>query len=179
MEYIITRDDGSTALYHYGVKGMKWGHRQANYYGQNQSRFKASNGRVVGAPNSRGVAAFRKVQATKAGGAMLNGMAKMNTALYGHGSKKKMFKNMERRIKEENKAVRESEQAHKQAKNAKKALDKQVKKNQKTSKLDNKKINAGKKILDNLLRVPEVDKWKKEKRPWDEKPMDPRSRGNI
>lgn len=139
MEYIITRDDGSTALYHYGVKGMKWGHRQANYYGQNQSRFKASNGRVVGAPNSRGVAAFRKVQATKAGGAMLNGMAKMNTALYGHGSKKKMFKNMERRIKEENKAVRESEQAHKQAKNAKKALDKQVKKNQKTSKLDNKK----------------------------------------
>ena len=54
-----------------------------------------------------------------------------------------------------------------------------LKKNQKTSKLDNKKIKAGKKVLDNLLNDQVLDEIKKRKRPWDEKPMDPRDRGNI
>ena len=82
-------------LMHYGVLGMKWGHRK-NYYGSSGDKYRASNGITVGAPKNAGVAAFRKVQGTKVGGAALNGMAKVNTAFYGRGKNKNVWKNIEK-----------------------------------------------------------------------------------
>ena len=107
--------DGTCELYHYGVKGMKWGVRRENWYGTSKSKFKASNGVTVGAPKNASVAAFRKVQGSRVGSAALNGIARTNTLLYGHGKAKKLYSNMEKRIRMENQAVRESEQAHKAA----------------------------------------------------------------
>lgn len=122
-EYVITRVDNPDELYHHGVKGMKWGHRK-NYYGTSGDKFRASNGVTVGAPKNAGVAAFRKVQGTKVGGAALNGMAKANTAFYGRGKNKGIWKNAEKQVRRENQAVREANQAHKAAK---KAYDKMAK----------------------------------------------------
>lgn len=122
-EYVITRVDNPDELYHHGVKGMKWGHRK-NYYGTSGDKFRASNGVTVGAPKNAGVAAFRKVQGTKVGGAALNGMAKANTAFYGRGKNKGIWKNAEKQVRRENQAVREANQAHKAAKKANKAAKK-------------------------------------------------------
>lgn len=122
-EYVITRVDNPDELYHHGVKGMKWGHRK-NYYGTSGDKFRASNGVTVGAPKNAGVAAFRKVQGTKVGGAALNGMAKANTAFYGRGKNKGIWKNTEKQVRRENQAVREANQAHKAAKKANKAAKK-------------------------------------------------------
>ena len=108
-------NDGTMELYHYGVKGMKWGVRRKNWYGTSKSKFKASNGVTVGAPKNAGVAAFRKVQGSRVGSAALNGIARANTLLYGHGQAKKLYTRMEKRVRMENQAVRESEQAHKAA----------------------------------------------------------------
>lgn len=101
-------------LYHYGVLGMKWGKRK-NYYGLSKPQYKASNGVTVGAPKNLRVAAFRKVQGTRVGGATLNGAAKLNTAVYGRGKNKNFFKNAEKQGRRETAAVREANQAHKQA----------------------------------------------------------------
>ena len=103
-------------LMHFGVLGMKWGHRK-NYYGSSGDKYRASNGITVGAPKNAGVAAFRKVQGTKVGGAALNGMTKVNAALYGRGKNKNVWKNIEKQTRKETEAVREANQAHKQAKN--------------------------------------------------------------
>lgn len=121
-------------LSHHGVKGMKWGKRK-NYYGQSGDKFKASNGVTVGAPKNVGVAAFRKVQGTKAGGAALNGMAKMNTAFYGRKNKTQ-WRRVENQVRKENQAVREANQAHKNALN-------------KTYEEINKKTSFGEKLLYN------------------------------
>ena len=102
-------------LYHYGVKGMKWGHRK-NYYGSSGDKYRASNGVTVGAPKNAGVAAFRKVQGSKVGGAAIKGIAKANTAIYGRGKNKASMKRIEDRTRKETDAVREANQAHKQAK---------------------------------------------------------------
>lgn len=122
MNYIITRTN-SDELMHYGIPGMKWGHRK-NYYGTSGDKYRASNGVTVGAPKNVGVAAFRKVQGTKIGGAALNGMAKANTAFYGQGKNKGVWKNAEKQVRRENQAVREANQAHKAAKKAQKAAKK-------------------------------------------------------
>ena len=114
--YAVTRANNTDELYHYGVKGMKWGVRRANYYGNGKSKFKASNGLTVGAPKNRRVEAFRKVQGTKVGSSALNGMAKANTAFYGRGKNKAKWKRFEEQVRKENQAVRESNQAHKTAK---------------------------------------------------------------
>lgn len=63
-EYVITRCENPDELMHYGVPGMKLGHRQ-NYYGTSCDKFRASNGVTVGAPKNAGVAALRKVQEPK------------------------------------------------------------------------------------------------------------------
>ena len=102
-------------LYHFGVKGMKWGVRRKNYYGESKDKFRASNGVTVGAPKNAGVAAFRKFQATRAGSATLNGMATATRALTIGKKNKKIWQKVEKSVKKENQAVRESEQAHKQA----------------------------------------------------------------
>lgn len=107
MNYLITRDSSSDCLEHYGVLGMKWGQKKANYYGEGKSSFEASNGLKVGAPNSRGIAAFRKVQGSRVGGAMLTGLTKTQTHILG--------RDHSIRVARENQAVRESNQAHKQA----------------------------------------------------------------
>ena len=101
-------------LMHYGVKGMKWGHRK-NYYGSSGDKYRASNGVTVGAPKNAGVAAFRKVQGSKAGGAAIKGIAKVNTAVSGRRNKA-IMKRIEERTRKETDAVREANQAHKQAK---------------------------------------------------------------
>ena len=103
-------------LMHYGVLGMKWGKRK-NYYGLYGDKYRASNGMTVGAPKNAGVAAFRKVQGTKGGGAVLNGMTKLNSAVYGHGKNKNVWKNIEKQTRKENESVREANKIHKQAKN--------------------------------------------------------------
>lgn len=127
---------------HYGVLGMKWGKRK-NYYGQSGDKFRASNGMTVGAPKNASVAAFRKVQGSKLGGAAINGMVKANTAFYGRGKNKAVWKNVEKQVRKENQAVRESNQAHKQAK---------IERNQKindTYKSLNKNASLGEKLMYN------------------------------
>lgn len=104
----------SDELYHYGVPGMKWGKRK-NYYGQSGDKYRASNGVTVGAPKNARVAAFRKVQGSKVGGAVLNGMSKANTAFYGRGKNKAFWKNAEKQVRKETDAVREANKAHKKA----------------------------------------------------------------
>lgn len=126
--YAVTRANNTDELYHYGVKGMKWGVRRANYYGNGKSKFKASNGLTVGAPKNRRVEAFRKVQGTKVGSSALNGMAKANTAFYGRGKNKAKWKRFEEQVRKENQAVRESNQAHKTAKKEQRQADKDLKK---------------------------------------------------
>ena len=84
------------------------------YYGKSD-KFKASNGVTVGAPKNKTVEAFRAVQGTKVGGAALNGMAKLNTALYGHGSAKKTWQRIEEQSRKETAAVQEANRAHKEA----------------------------------------------------------------
>lgn len=101
-------------LMHYGVLGMKWGKRK-NYYGQSGDKYRASNGVTVGAPKNARVAAFRKVQGSKLGGAALNGMAKANTAFYGRGKSKATWQNIEKQTRKETDAVREANKAHKKA----------------------------------------------------------------
>lgn len=108
--YVIV--DGE--LYHYGTLGMKWGKRK-NYYGQSGDKYRASNGVTVGAPKNARVAAFRKVQGSKVGGAALKGMVKVNTAVYGRGKNKATWQNIEKQARKETDAVREANQAHKQA----------------------------------------------------------------
>lgn len=84
------------------------------YYG-NSNKFKASNGVTVGAPKNKTVEAFRAVQGTKVGGAALNGVAKLNTAFYGHGSAKKTWQRIEEQTRKETAAVQEANRAHKEA----------------------------------------------------------------
>lgn len=84
------------------------------YYG-NSNKFKASNGVTVGAPKNKTVEAFRAVQGTKVGGAALNGVAKLNTAFYGHGSAKKTWQKIEEQTRKETAAVQEANRAHKEA----------------------------------------------------------------
>lgn len=128
-------------LMHYGVKGMKWGHRK-NYYGSSGDKYRASNGVTVGAPKNAGVAAFRKVQGSKAGGAAIKGIAKANTAIYGRGKNKASMKRIEERTRKETDAVREANQAHKQAKAKLKAEVKAEKKQFKKD-VKNYKKNIG------------------------------------
>lgn len=124
MGYFYEDDD---TLEHHGIKGQKWGVRRfqnvdgsltprgkRKYYGDSDS-YTASNGVKVGAPKNAGVAAFRKVQGSKIGGAMLNGAAKLNTATYGHGKNKATWKRFEEQTRKENEAVREANKAHKAA----------------------------------------------------------------
>lgn len=129
-------------LMHFGVKGMKWGHRK-NYYGSSGDKYRASNGITVGAPKNAGVAAFRKVQGSKAGGAAINGIAKLNTAVSGSRNKTTM-KRIEERTRKETDAVREANQAHKQAKKDAKVSYKQDKINIKKKAVSdyNKKFNS-------------------------------------
>ena len=101
-------------LMHYGVPGMKWGHRK-NYYGSSGDKYRASNGVTVGAPKNAGVAAFRKAQESKAGAAAIKGIAKLNTAMSGCRNKTTM-KRIGERTRKETDAVREANQVHKQAK---------------------------------------------------------------
>lgn len=54
----------------------------------------------------------------------MNGMVKANTAFYGRGKNKGIWKNAEKQVRRENQAVREANQAHKAAK---KAYDKMAK----------------------------------------------------
>lgn len=143
-EIIVTLANDSDELYHYGVPGMKWGHRK-NYYGTSGNKFRASNGVTVGAPKNAGVAAFRKVQGTKVGGAALNRMAKANTAFYGRGKNKDVWKNAEKQVRRENQAVREANQAHKVAKKAEKLTAKDQKKE---FKADVKNYKKNSRILD-------------------------------
>lgn len=106
-------------LMHYGVPGMKWGHRK-NYYGSSGNKYRASNGVIVGAPKDSAVAAIRKIQGTKVGGAAVNGMAKVNTAFYGRGKNKATWQRLEKQVRKENEAVREANKVHKQAKTERK-----------------------------------------------------------
>lgn len=143
-EYIITRTTDEDELYHYGVVGMKWGHRK-NYYGTSDNKFRASNGVTVGAPKNAGVAAFRKVQGTKVGGAAINGMAKANTAFYGRGKNKGVWENAEKQVRRENQAVREANQAHKAAV---KSVKQTAKAQKKEFKADVKNYKKNSRILD-------------------------------
>lgn len=143
-DYLITRASTQDELYHYGVPGMKWGRRK-NYYGTSGNKFRASNGVTVGAPKNAGVAAFRKVQGTKVGGAALNGMAKTNTAFYGRGKNKGVWKNAEMQVRRENQAVREANQAHKAAV---KSVKQTTKAQKKEFKADVKNYKKNSRILD-------------------------------
>lgn len=153
-------------LIHYGVPGMKWGHRK-NYYGQSGDTFRASNGLVVRRPKNATVAAFRKFQGTKIGGNVLNKASKMNTAYYGKLSgNKKIWKQREKMVQRENQAVREANQAHKAAqkerknkiKSQTKTLNKQASFKEKLLYNNATRKKAAKYIVDNNMSVAEATK---------------------
>jgi hypothetical protein len=52
MDYIITRCDNVNELMHYGVPGMKWGHRKARYYETTGNGQRTSGGTSVGTNRS-------------------------------------------------------------------------------------------------------------------------------
>lgn len=139
-------------LMHYGVLGMKWGKRK-NYYGSSWDKYRASNGLTVGAPKNSAVAAFRKVQGTKIGGAALNGMTKVNTAFYGRGKNKGTWQRVEKQVRKENEAVREANQAHKQAKTERKQKIKD------TYKSLNKNASLGEKLIYNAATRKKAAKY--------------------
>ena len=181
MEYVVTRTENSDELYHYGVKGMKWGHSRRGISGtiRDIQRNRATRDLADAETQRKQV----KRELSELRGYDRNpskiGKSKISTAIRRNQIKslEKMQKVLDYKVKDNQSIIKELNQIERYK--AKKALDKQVKKNQKTSKLDNKKIKAGKKVLDNLLNDQVLDEIKKRKRPWDEKPTDPRSRGNI
>ena len=67
--------NNSNELYHYGVKGMRWGHRKNNptaYGGSitSNGKYKASNGVVIAKSRNAGVAAGRRFSTSLAGRAL-------------------------------------------------------------------------------------------------------------
>ena len=67
--------NNSNELYHYGVKGMRWGHRKNNptAYGGSitkNGKYKASNGVVIAKSRNAGVAAGRRFSTSLAGRAL-------------------------------------------------------------------------------------------------------------
>lgn len=120
------RYGGTSEVYNNRNRGTT----QGQYYG-NSNRFKASNGRVVGAPKDKGIAAGRRIMATKGGAAFVRGAAKLNTAVYGGRkgtAQRKKWEGFERSASQELVAIRESEKAHKEAKKANKQAYKESKK---------------------------------------------------
>lgn len=66
MDVIFTYEDGSQALSHYGVKGMKWGVRKQRAVSSNTKRMKlASRLSSMGGNVKRRVAAIDKKKAAK------------------------------------------------------------------------------------------------------------------
>ena len=59
-------------LYHYGVLGMKWGHRRSQNVGKitKNGKYRASNGIVIGKSKDAGVAAIRRLSTTAVGTAL-------------------------------------------------------------------------------------------------------------
>ena len=177
---MVTKNDNE--LMHYGVKGMKWGViRKRGISGtirdiqRNRAEKDLADIKTQQRQVKRELSELREYDRNPS----KIGKSKISTAIRRNQIKslEKMQKDLDYKVKDNQSIIKELNQIERYK--AKKALDKQVKKNQKTSKLDNKKIKAGKKVLDNLLNDQVLDEIKKRKRPWDEKPMDPRDRGNI
>lgn len=153
-------------LMHYGVPGMKWGHRK-NYYGQSGDTFRASNGIVVRRPKNATVAAFRKFQGTKIGGNVLNKISRTDSAYRGRRyGNTKMWGQINKRVQRENQAVREANQAHKAAqkerknkiKSQTKTLNKQASFKEKLLYNNATRKKAAKYIVDNNMSVAEATK---------------------
>jgi hypothetical protein len=134
--YVLSANGGfysSDELYHYGVKGMRWGHRKSRAELEKQAgTFRASNGMKVAPSKNAYVRTMRKVVANR-------GVEKLSTASYRNLNKKNAdtLTNREnavkgeRQIRKEAQALREYNAHIKDLKKGtgSKHLDKAVRKN--------------------------------------------------
>lgn len=182
MEYVITRTENQDELYHYGVKGMKWGHRRRGITGTIRDIQRSRAEKDLSDAETQRKQVKRELSELR--GYDRNpskiGKSKISTAIRKSQIKslEKMQKDLDYKVKDNQSIIKELDDIERYV--AKKAVDKQIKKgNQKFSKIDNKKVKAGMGLVDRLLNDPFVDEIKNKRRSWDEKPSDPRTRGNI
>ena len=93
---------GSDELYHYGIPGMRWGHRKSpnSYDGSitKSGKYKASNGVVIAKSKNPAVAAMRRFSTSVPGRALSAvGRGQMSKAT---GRSKESLKNQEKRERE-------------------------------------------------------------------------------
>lgn len=162
MSDFYFNSDGSDELYHYGVPGMRWGHRKSpNSYGGSitkSGKYKASNGVVIAKSKNPSVAAMRRFSISIPGRALsAAGRGQMSKAT---GRSKESLKNQEKRERE---ALKEYYKVggDKMLKKVAKSNSKSITTLKNTSKGKEFIDNLGKNRLENLLNKDGYQKHKK------------------